>query len=207
MSKGKILRNLLPDPVFPMMFLVNSWIPGMLDAIAQATFLSALLLFWLCVYHGLRQVLVPKFFLFFLSSKCLLLFQNERKLLTFYVPKLFIVGMLWLSAIVLATWQRYNELQDPTYNHTIDTTHYQGFKMFFFTFCGIYLAYLLLLILRAYSELRSMPFFGKIQKRSKKIDVKFFDFRYETEIFNPFDVGGVVNKPCSDCTKVWCWGT
>jgi hypothetical protein len=27
--------------------------------------------------------------------------------------------------------------------------------------CGVYLAYLLLLILRAYSELRAMPYFGE----------------------------------------------
>lgn len=29
---------------------------GMLDAILQTTFLCAILMFWLCVYHGLRQV-------------------------------------------------------------------------------------------------------------------------------------------------------
>lgn len=88
--------------------------------------------------------------------------------------------MLWISAIIMATWEKCNELQDPTYNHVVDTTHYyvsdalyrvifirctfvsfQTLKVFFFTFGAIYLAYLLLLILRAYSELRAMPFFGK----------------------------------------------
>lgn len=44
------------DPFFALSFLVNSWIPGMLDAMGQATFLCALLMFWLCIYHGLRQV-------------------------------------------------------------------------------------------------------------------------------------------------------
>ena len=50
-----------------MMFLINSWLPGMLDAVFQASFLCALLLFWLCVYHGLRQVtnVVVFFFSFF----------------------------------------------------------------------------------------------------------------------------------------------
>jgi len=38
---------------------------------------------------------------------------------------------------------------------------FQGFKVFFFTVGGFYIAYLLLLILKAYSELRSMPYFGK----------------------------------------------
>ena len=46
------------DPIFPLTFLVDSWIPGMLDAMFQATFLAALLLFWLCLYHGVRQVLI-----------------------------------------------------------------------------------------------------------------------------------------------------
>lgn len=51
------------DPFFPLSFLVNSWFPGTLDAFFQALFLSSLLLFWLCVYHGIRvQVASPLFF-------------------------------------------------------------------------------------------------------------------------------------------------
>lgn len=38
----------------------------------------------------------------------------------------------------------------------------QTLKVFFTIFGGIYLTYLALLIMKAYSELRSMPFFGKI---------------------------------------------
>lgn len=44
--------------------------------------------------------------------------------------------------------------------------HFQGFKVFFFTVGGFYIAYLLLLILKAYSELRSMPYFGKYTRLS-----------------------------------------
>lgn len=76
----------------------------MLDAILQATFLCALLLFWLCIYHGLRQ--------------------NERKLLTFYVPKLIVIMPIWLCAVVLATWEKCNEMKDPTYSHFVDTGNY-----------------------------------------------------------------------------------
>ncbi|XP_065170507.1 transmembrane protein 181 [Atheta coriaria] len=127
------------NPIFPLMFLVNSWLPGMYDAMAQATFLAALLLFWLCVYHGLRQ--------------------NERRFMVFYLPKLIVVGMLWFAAIILGTWERYNEMQDPTYSHIVDTNNYYRLKVFFFVSGGIYITYLLLLLLRAYTELRSMPFF------------------------------------------------
>lgn len=141
----KWLSVLLPllllynDPIFPMTFMVNSWIPGMLDAVFQATFLCALLMFWLCIYHGLRQ--------------------NERRFLTFYLPKLLIVGPLWLCAVVMASWQKFNELQDPTYSYKVDTSNFYTFKMIFFIFIGLYVAYLLCLILRVYTELRSMPFF------------------------------------------------
>ncbi|XP_043462563.1 transmembrane protein 181 [Leptopilina heterotoma] len=133
------LLILYNNPLFPLIFLVNSWIPGMLDAVLQTTFLCAILMFWLCVYHGLRQ--------------------NERRIATFYLPKLLIVGLLWGAGLTLATWLRCTELEDPTYNYILDTSNYYGFKVFFLTMGGIYGAYLLLLILRAYSELRSMPYF------------------------------------------------
>ncbi|KAK7868529.1 hypothetical protein R5R35_004812 [Gryllus longicercus] len=144
-TEQKWMSVLLPllllynDPIFPMMFIVNSWVSGMLDAVLQATFLCALLLFWLCIYHGLRQ--------------------NERRILTFYLPKLIIVGSLWLAAVIMASLQKYNEFRDPTYSYKLDTSNFYGFKVFFCIVCGVYLTYLLCLILRAYSELRSMPYF------------------------------------------------
>ncbi|MGH0150202.1 UNVERIFIED_CONTAM: hypothetical protein FKN15_017628 [Acipenser sinensis] len=100
------LLLLYNDPFFPLSFLMNSWFPGMLDDLFQAVFLCALLLFWLCVYHGFRV-------------------QGERKCLTFYLPKLFIVGLLWLSAVTLGIWQTVNELHDPTYQFKVDTGNFQ----------------------------------------------------------------------------------
>lgn len=35
---------------------------------------------------------------------------------------------MWLCAIVLATWEKYNELRDPTYNHFVDTGNYNVSK-------------------------------------------------------------------------------
>lgn len=37
----------------------------------------------------------------------------------------------------------------------------QGLKMFFYIACCMYVLYLGLLLLRAYTELRSMPYFGE----------------------------------------------
>nr|AAY54880.1 IP11750p [Drosophila melanogaster] len=133
------LLLLYDNPFFPLIFLMNSWLPGMLDAILQATFLCALLMFWLCIYHGLRQ--------------------NERSFVRFYLVKVIVVLPIWLCAIVLATWEKCNELRDPTYSHFVDTKNYNGFKMFFYIACCMYVLYLVLLLLRAYTELRSMPYF------------------------------------------------
>ncbi|XP_074663050.1 transmembrane protein 181-like isoform X2 [Tubulanus polymorphus] len=133
------LLLLYNDPIFPMTFLVDSWVPGMFDALFQASFLCALLLFWLCIYHGVRQ--------------------NDRHFTSFYLPKLIIVGILWITSVTLASWEEYNELQDPTYNYRLDTGNFIGFKVFFFVIGGLYLLYLIYLLVRAYAELRSMPYF------------------------------------------------
>lgn len=133
------LLLLYNDPFFPLSFLVNSWFPGTLDAFFQALFLCALLLFWLCVYHGIRV-------------------QGERKCLTFYLPKLIIVGLLWLSAVTLGIWQTVNELQDPTYLYKVDIANFQGMKVFFLIVVCLYILYLVFLIVRACSELKNMPY-------------------------------------------------
>ncbi|OXB83721.1 UNVERIFIED_CONTAM: hypothetical protein H355_013076 [Colinus virginianus] len=126
-------------PFFPLSFLVNSWFPGMLDDLFQSLFLCALLLFWLCVYHGIRV-------------------QGERKCLTFYLPKFLIVGLLWLASVTLGVWQTVNEVHDPTYQYRVDTGNFQGMKIFFLVVATTYILYLLFLIVRACSELRNMPY-------------------------------------------------
>uniref|UniRef100_A0A8C5FM16 Transmembrane protein 181 n=1 Tax=Gadus morhua TaxID=8049 RepID=A0A8C5FM16_GADMO len=133
------LLLLYNDPFFPLSFLVNSWFPGMLDTFFQALFLCALLLFWLCVYHGIRV-------------------QGERRFLTFYMPKLVIVGLLWLAAVTLGIWQTVNELQDPTYQYKVDISNFEGMKIFFLIVVALYILYLIFLVVRACSELKNMPY-------------------------------------------------
>ncbi|XP_032953987.1 transmembrane protein 181 isoform X1 [Rhinolophus ferrumequinum] len=133
------LLLLYNDPFFPLSFLVNSWLPGMLDDLFQSVFLCALLLFWLCVSHGIRV-------------------QGERRCLTFYLPKFFIVGLLWLASVTLGIWQTVNELHDPMYQYRVDTGNFQGMKIFFMVVAVVYILYLLFLIVRACSELRHMPY-------------------------------------------------
>ncbi|XP_016074539.1 PREDICTED: transmembrane protein 181, partial [Miniopterus natalensis] len=133
------LLLLYNDLFFPLSFLVKSWALGMLDDLFQSVFLCALLLFWLCVYHGIRV-------------------QGERKCSTFYLPKFCIVGLLWLASVTLGIWQTVNELHDPMYQYRVDTGNFQGMKVFFMVVAAVYILYLLFLIVRACSELQHMPY-------------------------------------------------
>jgi hypothetical protein len=111
-------------------------------------------------------------------------FQVERRFLTFYLPKLILVGSLWVSAMILTCWQKLNATRDPTYNFEMDTVKFnvsyltngfscssnnsdwcqQNLKNFFIV-CGVtYLLALVYLMFKAYSELRSMPYFGQLAK-------------------------------------------
>ena len=87
-----------------MNFLVDSWLPGTMDAVFQATFLCALLMFWLCVYHGLRQ--------------------NDHRFIIFYLPKVALVGSMWLSMVAVTVWQEIAEITDPTFSYVFDTDNF-----------------------------------------------------------------------------------
>ena len=77
----------------------------------QTAFMFGLLLFWLCIFHGLRQ--------------------TERGLYRFYLPKFLMVGTLWFSALTMAVLQASNELRDPSFSYQINTAHYQSFQVKF----------------------------------------------------------------------------
>nr|CAG4651694.1 EOG090X03I5 [Triops cancriformis] len=133
------LLVLYNGPFFPLVFLVESWFPKFFTVMCQTTFLSSVLLCWLCTCHGLRQT---------------------EKRLFFYFPKLLIVGTLWIAVVVAVGHQEQGKMFDPTYNVQTDAPHYYGFTVFLFVLCAMYLAYLIILGLRTYAELRAMPFFS-----------------------------------------------
>jgi len=133
------LLLLYNNPLFPLNFLTTSWIPGVLDGLFQATFLCSLLMFWICLYHGIRV---------------------QERHLSFYLPKIIIIGVLWLTALILSTCQVRYGLQNPTYLAVIDTGSFIGFKTIFFFVGTVYVLYLLYLLIRSFAELKSLPFFN-----------------------------------------------
>ncbi|KAM3958536.1 transmembrane protein 181 [Aphomia sociella] len=140
----KWLSILLPllllynDPIFPLRLVSGSCFAPLMDTIFQTLFLACVMLSWLAQYHGLRQ--------------------NERGFISFYLSKLIVVGLVWTPAMVITIWQKYYAFYDPTFNYSMNP-NYPVVKIMFFSAVTLYFFYLLILIIKAYSDLRNMPFF------------------------------------------------
>jgi len=50
--------------------------------------------------------------------------QTKRKFSVFYFPKLLLVGLFWVSVVTVLSWESYQQVNDPTYNYTLDSSNY-----------------------------------------------------------------------------------
>lgn len=126
------------DPIYPLTLTSRNVIPSLCDVFLQASFLFCLLIFWLCIFHALRQ--------------------TERGFWSFYSIKVVIVGSMWFSAVVMTALEEVNQLRDPSFSYELNDAHYKNFQRFFVIMLAIYTVYLIYLSLRAFGELRSMNF-------------------------------------------------
>ena len=126
------------NPLFSLTLTSSSLFSPLIDAFFQISFLMALLLFWLCIFHSLRQ--------------------TERGLYTFYMGKFILVGLLWFTAMTMTVLEETNQLRDPSFSYQLNTAHYKNFQRCFVGILAIYIVYLVYLALRAFGELRSMNF-------------------------------------------------
>ncbi|KAL4713253.1 hypothetical protein ACJJTC_018601 [Scirpophaga incertulas] len=143
------LLLLFNDPIYPLRLVSSSCFAPLMDTVFQSAFLACLMLSWLAQYHGLRQ--------------------NERGFLSFYLFKIIIVGLVWTPAMVLTVWQKYYSFYDPTFNY-VTSPNYPVIKIMFFSAVILYFLYLLVLVIKAYSDLRNMPFFD-VRLRSLSLGV------------------------------------
>ncbi|XP_035439083.1 transmembrane protein 181 [Spodoptera frugiperda] len=126
------------DPLYPLRFFPGAIMAPLIGNFFQTTFLAAVMLSWLSQYHGLRQ--------------------NDRGIVSFYLFKFVLVGLCVIPAFMLGNWQKFSSYLDPTFNYMMDPD-YPLVKLWFFCAITIYFLYLLILIIKAYSDLRNMPFF------------------------------------------------
>lgn len=131
-----------PDPLYPLVFLLNSTTPRTIDILFQTLFYFGLLLFWLCFFHGIRQ--------------------NARTFPKFYAPKIFIVGNLWFAVFYCMTWSSSIKLSHPTIEEMDEfaaSSFLRALNILFYLLIIAYFLYLAILLLTAFTELRSMPYF------------------------------------------------
>ncbi|XP_054165547.1 transmembrane protein 181-like [Oppia nitens] len=130
------------NPFYPMQFLLGSSLPRVMEVLFQCSLMSAVLLFWLCFYHGIRQ--------------------NNRLLSTFYAPKVGLIFVLWITMISVMAGSVTNQLENPIYDetkHFQSSTFLQFSNAIFYILLIGYFIYLSLLMMSAFTELRSMPYF------------------------------------------------
>lgn len=128
------------NPLYPACLLSGHELTWSLDHVMKVTFICSLLLYWLCLLHGIRQTI--------------------RSWLKFYVPKLLVVGSLWLLMVVLVSWHDFKQHQHPTYDwksHSSLQTLETCILLVFF----VYSIYITILLVRGYAELRTLPILGR----------------------------------------------
>lgn len=128
---------------------------------------SIIFIYRISIYHALRQ--------------------NERKFLTFYFPKLLILFPIWLCAVVLAIWEKLDELRDPTWIHFYGK-FFQGYWIFPWTRSVQSLWTIDRLILKIWYEFYEMHFFDFHKFwRLKRALFKAINCK-ETNLCNTFSV-------------------
>lgn len=125
-----------------MVYLFGSKLPRLMEVIFQNNFFLLLIFFWLTFYHGIRQ--------------------SNRSFTRFYGPKLLLVGSMWLIIVYSFNWSITQRLEQPTIDEQLvfdSSLLLKLLKVLFYTLFFTTILYLVLLVLAAFSELRSMPYF------------------------------------------------
>eukprot|EP01130_Rhizamoeba_saxonica_P014923 TRINITY_DN6597_c1_g1_i1.p1 TRINITY_DN6597_c1_g1~~TRINITY_DN6597_c1_g1_i1.p1 ORF type:complete len:466 (-),score=68.70 TRINITY_DN6597_c1_g1_i1:29-1372(-) len=95
------------NPLFPLEIIVDGWLFPFLDILFWASFIFLCLLYILVVFDSMR------------------IDDSEISVKFFYLPKIILVGILWLGLVVVLSWQEFHELDDPT-----DVGQFSGFIFF-----------------------------------------------------------------------------
>ncbi len=95
-----VALNLFNNPFFIAEWTANHWFFPLLNIVFQSTFAAIFLLFILVMTHS--ALVAP----------------NRRTFLSFYFPKIFLVSILWILITLVFSWERFNEVTDPTIHLT-----------------------------------------------------------------------------------------
>eukprot|EP00002_Diphylleia_rotans_P011277 TRINITY_DN222_c0_g1_i1.p1 TRINITY_DN222_c0_g1~~TRINITY_DN222_c0_g1_i1.p1 ORF type:complete len:491 (-),score=89.84 TRINITY_DN222_c0_g1_i1:794-2266(-) len=128
------------NPFFPFIILYHGLLPQLLNTIFIFGFLAVLLLFWLCLVDGYRKA----------QS------NQRRKLFQFYGPKIGLVGLLWLFAVISYTMISMFEQDDPSYDTFTDVPGIKELLALYVSCFAIYITWFVYALVRAMIEIRDV---------------------------------------------------
>ena len=132
------LLLLFNDPFYAFNMLEQSRLYLLLTTVCQASFMAMLLMFWLIVIDTIGSVDILG------NGNCQI-----------YLPKVFLTGLLWVLFVASILYVREKERQDPTFNWTADEApKLKSLTYVLLALLLVYVAYFLLLTIRAFSHLR-----------------------------------------------------
>ena len=91
-----VLLVVTDNPFYPMQFLFGSSLPRLMEVWFQCSLQSALLLYWLCFFHGIRQ--------------------NQRSIQRFYGPKVALIFVMWFIMVYVMSGSVTNQLDNPIFD-------------------------------------------------------------------------------------------
>lgn len=127
------------NPLVSLRVLINSWLFVVLDILFLVNFLAMLLLFFLCEFDGLRKPAL------------------SRDFKGFYLPKVALVGLMWIILLAVLAWLQFHDLADPRYSTVNDIPGFVFIRVVQMILIVTYVFWLLFLSIRAYSERQNMP--------------------------------------------------
>eukprot|EP01113_Clastostelium_recurvatum_P032076 TRINITY_DN4071_c0_g1_i1.p1 TRINITY_DN4071_c0_g1~~TRINITY_DN4071_c0_g1_i1.p1 ORF type:complete len:482 (+),score=143.15 TRINITY_DN4071_c0_g1_i1:98-1543(+) len=131
------------NPFFPLSILRNGWFFPILDQVFTASFMAALLFFWIVMFDGLRKEGQPLTFV------------------RFYLPKVVLVGLIWLCSVIVYSWFELHEIRDPVWSTDLkDNAGWVFFSIILAILAFVYLAYLVWCVASAWKQSRTLPHLG-----------------------------------------------
>jgi len=151
------------NPFYLIEIFADGWFPIVFDRLLYMSFIVLLLLFWLVMFDGIRQ--------------------ETKDFYIFYLPKIVLSGLLWISGIIVYTWNEYTlRAQNIT-----ESPGFIFFQVLMLILVVIYLLWLLYAFCRICTIARTLP---HLDFRTKCFG--FFTFMVSVVVIGGIIFGGVV---------------
>ncbi|CAM9694708.1 unnamed protein product [Laminaria digitata] len=121
-----------------------------LYVVFMATFLAVMLFFWLELFGDLAAGNMQG------TDTALQWERNRKKTVLEYLPKLVLVGLIWVVTILVYIYVRVQQTGDPSYSTYDDLSSYTAVKVIGLLLATVYFLWLGLMIFESFAHIQSM---------------------------------------------------